>query len=314
MNGSFDNTYKMAWAKALVELASSVNVIDESEITFSFERIADCYFTYYWNQTIYFDLIQGSNLSKIPEVLRCVKNLIEKYFEAKESFIPERIERIDFVRYGLNEEREIVRKQIVSTLKKDVCYRFKTVGGHTYDIYDLDKKQGIVTFQAGQVKLLSEYAELLLQVINYRWTQMLESFNHSPRVSMKVRAIDEGRIRRNNLKSFHRYLDLNDPEETKVCFYCGKPIENDVSVDHVIPWSFMFSDDLWNLVYCHQRENSSKSNCRPSDDIINRLEIRNRNLLVKFEKSSLRRDKNYDELKLAIECDYVRKFWMAFRG
>ena len=143
---------------------------------------------------------------------------------------------------------------------------------------------------------------------------MLESFNHSPRISMKVRAVDEGKIRRNNLKKFHRYLDLNALGETKNCFYCGQPLGKDVSVDHVIPWSFIFSDDLWNLVYCHQGENSSKSNCRPSEDIISRLEVRNQSLLAQFEKSSLRRDKNYDELKLAIERDYVRKFWMALRG
>ena len=122
MNGSFDNTYKMAWAKSLVELASTVNFDSEAKVTFSFEQIAECYFKYYWNQTIYFDLIQGSNLSKIPEVLGYMKTLIEKYFEAKGSFLPERVEKIDFGQYGLGEEREAVRKKIVSTLKKDVCY------------------------------------------------------------------------------------------------------------------------------------------------------------------------------------------------
>ena len=314
MNGSFDNTYKMSWAKALVELSSSANIYDDAEITFTFEQIADCYFKYYWNQTIYFDLKQGSNLSKLPEVLRNVKALIKMYFEAKNSFLPDRIEKIDFALYGLEEEREIVRKKIISTLKKDVCYRFKIVGDNAYDIYTLDKKQGTITFKASQVKTLRAYTDLLLQVINYRWTQMLESFNHSPRISMKVRAIDEGKIRRNSLKIFHKYLNLEVYEGKSVCFYCGQPLGNDVSVDHVIPWSFMFSDDLWNLVYCHQGENSSKSNCRPSEDIISRLELRNLNLLARFEESSLRRDKKYDELKLAIERDYVRKFWMSFRG
>ena len=35
---------------------------------------------YYWNQTIYFDLIQGSNLSKPPEFITEVKlNILDVY-------------------------------------------------------------------------------------------------------------------------------------------------------------------------------------------------------------------------------------------
>ena len=32
-------------------------------------------------------------------------------------------------------------------------------------------------------------------------------------------------------------------------FYTGDELDmDDISVDHVIPWSFMYSDDIWNLV------------------------------------------------------------------
>ena len=37
------------------------------------------------------------------------------------------------------------------------------------------------------------------------------------------------------------------------------PIDK-VDVDHILPWSFLYSDDLWNLVYSHRSCNSSKSN------------------------------------------------------
>lgn len=33
-------------------------------------------------------------------------------------------------------------------------------------------------------------------------------------------------------------------------FYTGNELDmDDISVDHVIPWSFMYSDDIWNLAY-----------------------------------------------------------------
>ena len=59
-NCSVDNTYKMAWGKALVEI--SCENINKEKIKLS--QIAIKIFKYYWNQTIYFDLIQGSNISK----------------------------------------------------------------------------------------------------------------------------------------------------------------------------------------------------------------------------------------------------------
>ncbi|MEG6586325.1 HNH endonuclease domain-containing protein [Dendrosporobacter sp. 1207_IL3150] len=204
---------------------------------------------------------------------------------------------------------------IAKTLKKDVCYRFMTVGGTTYEIYQLDRKSGMVTLNSEQIRSLTEHSELLLQVINYRWTQMLESFNYSPKIAMKVRAVAEGKIRRQNLSSFHPYLDLAFDNGERTCFYCHQPIaEGDLSVDHVIPWSYMFSDDLWNLVYSHKSENSSKSNTSPLEDIIIRLEERNKLLQQKLEESEFKKEKHYDELKLAIEKDYVRKFWMAVKG
>lgn len=140
---------------------------------------------------------------------------------------------------------------------------------------------------------------------------MLEGFNYSPRISRKVRAIDEDNIKRSSLKKFHKHLDLMFEDVQRKCFYCGEIIDsNDVSVDHVIPWSYMFSDDLWNLVYCHKEENSQKSNRLPSEEDIARLENRNILLLERMENKS----REYDQLQIAVEKGYVRKFWTSFKG
>lgn len=82
------------------------------------------------------------------------------------------------------------------------------------------------------------------------------------------------------------------------CFYCGENIaDSEISVDHVIPWSYMFSDDLWNLVYCHKGENSEKSNPLPSEEDITRLEVRNKLLLDRMQNNN----KDYDQLQIAVE-------------
>jgi len=315
MNCSFDNTYKMAWAKALVELSLFYDNNDSNnDIGIEFQEIAKLCLKYYWNQTIYFDLVQGSNLIKIPEILRYTKHLIDQYFSSVGSQLPERFEKIDFDKIGLSNQFENTISKITSTLKKDVCYRFLRLNGQEELLYNLDIKNGKVFFNSNQVRVLTEYSELLFEIINYRWTQILESFNHSPKISMKVRVISEGTIRRNNLSPFKEYLDLENADGKRYCFYCNQEISKDEeSIDHVIPWSFMFSDDIWNLVYCHRSENSSKSNLIPNEKIIEKLETRN-SILEKRIDEYLKKGKKVDELKLAIEKDYVRKFWMAAKG
>ncbi|MGG1400198.1 hypothetical protein ABE288_20600 [Bacillus salipaludis] len=85
------------------------------------------------------------------------------------------------------------------------------------------------------VLILKQYSDFLFTVMNYRWTQMLEGFNYSPRISRKVRAIDENIIKRASLKKFHHELDLMLEDGGRKCFYCGENIaENELSVDHVI--------------------------------------------------------------------------------
>lgn len=233
------------------------------------------------------------------------------FFDKKKSVQPIRFEKIDFYSLGLEENYRIAVEKISIILRKDVCWRFKNLNRETYEIYNLNRKDGKVYFSKSDIILLRQYSDVLFSLINYRWAQMLEGFNYSPRISRKVRSIDEDNIRRTPLKKFHKHLDLMFDDGIRRCFYCGEKIEEDqISVDHVIPWSYMFSDDLWNLVYCHKGENSEKSNRLPSEREVARLEERNMQLLQRMKNTS----KDYDQLQIAVEKGYVKKFWVAFKG
>ncbi len=88
-------------------------------------------------------------------------------------------------------------------------------------------------------------------------------------------------------------------------FYTGQElVSSDISVDHVIPWSFMYSDDIWNLVLTSKSNNSRKSNIVPSIDYIEKLKNRNNALLRIIEDEKMKK-----ELILSIEQDYVTKFY-----
>ena len=307
---SYDNTYKVAWAKALVELSSELPIAgDEVEITL--EQIARKYLKYYWNQTIFFDLIQGSNLQKPPEVVTTIKTLIDAYYENVGNRKPELFERAES---NLpKREYEAALRKTTSTLKKDVSYRFLNLNGKKLDVYHYNKGDNSLQISTGLLQELRNNERDLYDLINYRWGMILETFNSSPRINKKVKIMDERVIQRKPLTKYKQWLDIENPAH--VCFLCGQEItDKELSIDHVIPWSYMYSDDLWNLVYVHRSCNSSKSNVVPSEEGIAKLKERNKRLLDDFIKEYVSEKKKalpkeIGSLEIAIENDYVDKFY-----
>ncbi len=297
-NCSVDNTYKMVWAKALVEISCSKEKNERVELS----HIARKIFKYYWNQTIYFDLIQGSNISKPPEYITEVKKQIKEYYSRNGNKQPKHFERIEA-------ELELDINKLVRILKQDVSWRFLKLKGETVQIYRYQKGDDYLVL--GNQNVIEEYSDILFETINFRWTQILENFNSSPRIAKKVRVLDLREIKRNSLSKFRHFLNIGNP--THKCFLCGDEILNETpSIDHVIPWSFLFSDDIWNLVYTHQTCNSQKSNIIPTETEIEKLEERNLILhdLLKT-KPEFNSKKPTKELEIAIEKDFVKKFWIS---
>lgn len=310
---NYDNTYKMAWAKSLVELSTELN-LEREKITITFQDIARKYVKYYWNQTIFFNLKQGSNPLKPPVILTYVKQLIQNYFKLTNSNMPQLYEKaeIKFEKINLLEDYNKMIRRIILALKKDVSWRFKFLNGVDTNIYSYTRGNDYIEIDSSLLKLLKENEQDLYDLINYRWGFLLENFNSCPRISKKVKIMDERNVKRNSLNKFKKYLDLENKE--RKCFVCNNSIIEDiVSIDHVIPWSYMYSDDIWNLVYVCKSCNSSKSNRIPSEQIINKLKKRNKNLLKYMEDNKIN-NKIYDELRLSIEKDYVNKFWVGSKN
>ena len=296
-NGSMENTYKMSWIRSLVEYCSKHPDVK----TINFDELSKLIFKYYWNQTFFFNLEQGPNTNKKPEIHQMVLEEIEKY-QKKYNFKPVYFTKVE------NKINVNVSK-ISKILRQDVSWRFQIIGQQEYNIYDL--KLDELKLEIHQPEILNEYSEILFELINYRWIQQLEKFNSSPRISKKVNGTDREDIKRGNLSRFKTYLDIENPN--RECFISGKKIEDDLSIDHVLPWSYLFSDDIWNLVYVKKNLNSSKSNKIPNESMIKKLELRNIRLLDKMKKSGIN-DKRVIELETSIKKDYVREFWYGCKG
>lgn len=51
-----------------------------------------------------------------------------------------------------------------------------------------------------------EYVFVLSLLINFKWTQLLEKFNNSPRIAYKVKDISDNNIKRNSLTKYINIL------------------------------------------------------------------------------------------------------------
>lgn len=297
-HGKMENTYKMSWIRSIVETCEKC-----PKEKIHFDELSPLIFKYYWNQCIYFNLRQSPNYKKKPEIIQLVEEEIRKYTNRFGSR-PRRFVEVQ-------DEITIPTSKISTRLKYDVCHRFLNLDKIKLNIYEYDLVKRIIRIPYPEV--IKDHSEILYPLINYRWVKKLEEVDGSPRLTKKIIGVDrDGEPKRNNLKSFRRYLDLVNPD--RICFVSGKKIdEGDLSIDHLIPWSYMYSDDLWNLVYVSSSVNSSKGNRLPEEKFIQKLEKRNKRLLEMMDSTNLY-DSNYDELKLSIEKDFLRHHYIGFKG
>ena len=84
-----DNTYKLAWGRAIIECVCFDNYyVKENKLIIKFDNISKCMIKYYWNQLFFFKLKQSPYNDKEPTICKYVKKLIEEWKNNKHSVIP----------------------------------------------------------------------------------------------------------------------------------------------------------------------------------------------------------------------------------
>ena len=273
-----DNTYKTAWGRGIIECISigEYSVIEDKGIVKQSD-IVNKMIKYYWNQTFFFGLTQG----KSPVILKHINSMIDKY-KTEVSTYP--VPWNDVEQYFMEENVTFYNKRvsaILSNIRINVCPRFKNVSNsEILDIYDIKDKEKLLIFQLKDIGILEDYGIILSKLLNYKWSQLLERFNTSPNITKKVKAASDRKIRRSSLAKYKNLLLKYYHNQEIRDFYSGEIIDKkDIHIDHVIPWSFIYSDDIWNLVVTSSTNNLSKSNRPPTKTEIEKLELRNKELL-----------------------------------
>ena len=182
-NTDMTTSYKMVWIRSIIEICKekpNLSIINE---------ISEKTFEIYWNQTFFFELVQGSNPNQKPVIYQIVSKEIEKYkkkFDHQPKFFSKVRGKI-----------EVPIERISSELKKYVSRLFQKVGSEEYKIYELDLINK--TVRPYYPNLIHDYFDLLSDTISYRLIRW--------------------KFRLQNIKSTEKVLEIFRSENKSKCSY-----------------------------------------------------------------------------------------------
>lgn len=276
-NSKNTTTYKYGLIKALISNLYETN--ENLELTF--DQIFYHFTKIYWNLVVHHNLKQIKTNSAVERVLkefqteRCIPSE-EKFDNLSSEWQLELIKRV----------KVQAKKYVFGALHGD------TKGG----LYGFDVKQECFRFNAPVHSFMKKYQRVLTALTNYHFSQMLEKLNDIPNVYYLITKI-ENITRRTSMDQFYKLLVAYDENG---CFYCGKTLESSrkqVHVDHFIPWSFVQTDSLWNLVLSCAKCNLSKNALLPAEQYLGDIVERNE-VLIKIPSIPRRHFLNYNDEKI----------------
>jgi hypothetical protein len=307
-----DNTYKLAFARFLLEYAQS-----ETKTKVNFETIAKYFLKYYWPQICNSKLFQSAIDSQSIDEKRKPKIVQILNSEFSEPYYPFTFERI-----SQKKPQKIHNciKKIEKECFKIVTFAFQRVkeGNDDLDVQSMffeykitgrkpsRPDQVYVDFDYGIIlnphalDFLKRFNGLLFNAVILQWAKFLEPLNIGyPQIIKSIESEFEPR----GLQKERRLLEKIQDS----CFYCEKILEkNEINVEHIIPYSYLKHNKMWNLTLACRKCNCKKlgSLPKPKSTWMNKIHKRNE----KFRTEILLLDKHLQELgsdyKIKMEIMY----------
>ncbi len=282
-------SYKPALLKALVRCCQQ-----SRDLQIPLDAIGREFTKLYWDQTIVYHLRQATTLSKESTAVKLIRRIASEH------------KTHDLSRLSAAGRAKIDR-QMSRLLTVNVLSAFHSSRPPAMPLlYHWEPGHSDVMITPDTRSFLMSQAAALELIANFYWAEFLENCNRlAPRIVQKVSR--EGASR----KSLQKYLKIL-LMESQSCFYCGSRFGESFvpTVDHVIPWSFLLEDDLWDLVLACGKCNAGKSDWLPSDAFIRKLVLRNRALSREGISLAISEPEIERLYQAAISVEWPR-FWSA---
>ena len=283
--GAKDNTYKFALARALLELCSERGPDAGGPYVIEYEKLAERFLRYYWRQECVFHIRQHHHPNREAAAIKAIRGKWGS-MTAHDDFdmldgddvrhVTGRIERDVF-----GSERA-KKSLVVPKFQKVKCARYAEEVQMFY-VHDAKKRQ--ITVRAAACDFFRRNYDILRNAVGFEWAKYLERANGGlPGLIAKVESVRTTPAR--NTAYIKKAKEALLSPRTK-CFYCRCRLDRkEVELDHVIPWSFIFDDQLWNLVPACGGCNGHKSNLLPDRRTYEELVARNEKCAGRIGKLS----------------------------
>lgn len=184
------------------------------------------------------------------------------------------------------------------SIKPEVLVHLKT------DMADLYRKEDANTISLDQsiIEYMGRNKTSIKYGLNYVISRYLEKINrHTPNIASKVDH-DPGRSYRPRIGA-DAVVSMRGWQGS-CCFYCARRLDSH-HVDHVIPFNFVFSTDLYNCVLACQQCNCTKSDALPERTLFDKVILRNQERSEYLDAQTIRyNEESYCRLFDACMSEY----------
>jgi hypothetical protein len=286
--GKKDNIYKFALARFFIDYSYALddayvrdNVADNKTEAINLSIIAKAFLKYYWHQICKYKIKQNYNTEKLPLIVKIIHGVFGR------KYIPESFESMPKEKMA-DAEKEILKKCFLKVIPQFQNIPEDAKVSSKKIFYEHDKH--FIYVKPMALKFFRENYSLLSKAIIFEWAKFLEKINLG--LPMLISKIESSERYRGSLEKVKRIM----LKHFDTCFYCNNALSSEkqmIHVDHFIPWSYVFEDELWNLVLTCRKCNLKKHSSLPSEKFIYKLVERNKefsNTIDPLKKSLSRLD------------------------
>ena len=288
------STYKFGLIKAILDCLYSIEYTSRG-MELSYDKLFAKFTENYWNLIAKHNIcqIKADGVSNSSKIELLIREINEKNKALKE---------IEFE--DLNAEDKVI---LITQVKKE-CQKY-VLGALFQDFkaefYGFDHIDGCIWLNLYAYKFLMTYKLEIEQMNYYAWAKFLDRINRENPTTQLLEKLEQSTPQRRNLSIFRRIL--REEFEANNCFYCGCKLSSGAHVDHVLPWSFVKSDHLWNFVLACPKCNSKKNDLLPSKQVLAEITTRNLKMVMSQDSFVQSEFEGYSEDLMWKIWDYAKK-------
>ena len=264
-SGRMSSTYKAVFLRALLDLGdydSKKEIVGHSfvhikgnKISLDLDFIAIRFLKYYWDMHHSFKIRQSQDPND-ANILKIIKRENVKFDK------PPTLKELDnknMAKLRMEVIQRSILREVIPHLQNDMP-----------ELYDKVRRKPIIELDKNIIEFLSKHNISLKNGINYKLATYLERINKTiPQIANKV----DINVPRQHLVTLEK--EFLETEQGDRCYYCDRSVSAKPQFDHVIPFNYIYSTDLYNSVMACKTCNSVKSNKLPNKKLFDRILERN---------------------------------------